>query len=54
MIDLFTLPDLMYYRGFTFSIDSYELKKKKKILEVFDFIDESKNKYLLVLPPSFL
>ncbi|KAI3832214.1 hypothetical protein MKW92_006398 [Papaver armeniacum] len=43
MADLFTLsitePDLVYHKGFSFSIDSYG--------------DESKNKSFLVLPPIF-
>ena len=55
MADLFTLsitkPDLVYHRGFAFSIDSYELDKKKFLNRVFNSRDESKKKSLLVLPP---
>nr|YP_010859500.1 hypothetical protein RF2 [Chamaedorea linearis]YP_010859517.1 hypothetical protein RF2 [Chamaedorea linearis]WGM73755.1 hypothetical protein RF2 [Chamaedorea linearis]WGM73772.1 hypothetical protein RF2 [Chamaedorea linearis] len=57
MADLFTLsitePDLVYHRGFAFSIDSYGLDQKKFLNEVFNSRDESKNKSLLVLPPLF-
>nr|AWI71011.1 Ycf2 [Thevetia peruviana] len=53
MADLFTLsitePDLVYHKGFAFSIDSYGLDQK----EVFNSRDESKKKSLLVLPPIF-
>ena len=56
MADLFTLsitePDLVYHKGFTFSIDSYGLDKKQFSNEVFNSRDESKKKYLLVLPPN--
>nr|YP_010830748.1 hypothetical protein RF2 [Potamogeton distinctus]YP_010830766.1 hypothetical protein RF2 [Potamogeton distinctus]YP_010830920.1 hypothetical protein RF2 [Potamogeton wrightii]YP_010830938.1 hypothetical protein RF2 [Potamogeton wrightii]WFF50638.1 hypothetical protein RF2 [Potamogeton distinctus]WFF50656.1 hypothetical protein RF2 [Potamogeton distinctus]WFF50896.1 hypothetical protein RF2 [Potamogeton wrightii]WFF50914.1 hypothetical protein RF2 [Potamogeton wrightii] len=52
MADLFTLsitePDLVYHRGFTFSIDGLD---QKKFLN--GSRDESKKKSLLVLPPLF-
>nr|UDZ61537.1 hypothetical protein RF2 [Albidella nymphaeifolia] len=55
MADRFTLsitePDLVYHRGFAFSIDSYGLDQKK--FGVFNSRDESKKKSLLVLPPLF-
>nr|AVM82678.1 hypothetical chloroplast RF21 [Podranea ricasoliana]AVM82679.1 hypothetical chloroplast RF21 [Podranea ricasoliana] len=54
MADLFTLsitePDLVYHKGFAFSIDSYDsygLDQKQEAR------DESKKKSLLVLPPIF-
>ena len=54
MADLFTLsvtePDLVYHKGFAFSIDSYGLDQKQFLNEARD---ESKNKYFLVLPPIF-
>nr|QGQ56195.1 Ycf2 [Monimopetalum chinense] len=54
MADLFTLsitePDLVYHKGFAFSIDSYGLDQKQFLNEV---LDESKKKSLLVLPPIF-
>jgi hypothetical protein len=54
MADLFTLsitePDLVYHRGFTFSIDSYGLDQTKFLNGARD---ESKKKSLLVLPPLF-
>ncbi|KAB1219889.1 Protein Ycf2 [Morella rubra] len=57
MADLFTLsitePDLAYHKGFTFSIDSCRLDQKQFLNEVFNSRDESKKKYLLVLPPIF-
>jgi hypothetical protein len=57
MADIFTLsitePDLAYYKGFTFSIDSCRLDQKQFLNEVFNSRDESKKKYLLVLPPIF-
>nr|YP_009739308.1 hypothetical chloroplast RF21 [Hyacinthoides non-scripta]YP_009739325.1 hypothetical chloroplast RF21 [Hyacinthoides non-scripta]QIC20127.1 hypothetical chloroplast RF21 [Hyacinthoides non-scripta]QIC20144.1 hypothetical chloroplast RF21 [Hyacinthoides non-scripta] len=57
MADLFTLsitePDLVYHRGFAFSIDSYGLDQKKFLNEVCNSRDESKKKSLLVLPPLF-
>nr|YP_010499549.1 Ycf2 [Balanites aegyptiaca]YP_010499564.1 Ycf2 [Balanites aegyptiaca]UWT58825.1 Ycf2 [Balanites aegyptiaca]UWT58845.1 Ycf2 [Balanites aegyptiaca] len=57
MADLFTLsitePDLVYYKGFAFSIDSYGLDQKQFLNEVFNSRDESKKKSLLVLPPIF-
>nr|QHN57740.1 hypothetical chloroplast RF2 [Cleisostoma paniculatum]QHN57748.1 hypothetical chloroplast RF2 [Cleisostoma paniculatum] len=55
MADLFTLsitePDLVFHRGFAFSIDSYGLDQKRFLNEVFNSRDESKKK--LVLPPLF-
>ncbi|KAL2938592.1 Protein Ycf2 [Bienertia sinuspersici] len=57
MADLFTLlitePDLVYHKGFVFSIDSCGLDKKKFLTEVFNSKDESKEKSLLVLSPIF-
>nr|UHA56489.1 hypothetical chloroplast RF21 [Argophyllum lejourdanii] len=57
MADLFTLsitePDLMYHKGFAFSIDSYGLDQKQFLNEVFNSRDEWKKKSLLVLPPIF-
>nr|QTI91282.1 Ycf2 [Leuchtenbergia principis] len=57
MADLFTLsitePDLVYYKGFAFSIDSYGLDQKQFLNGVLNSRDESKNKSLLVLPPIF-
>nr|QWX90475.1 conserved hypothetical protein Ycf2 [Ludisia discolor]QWX90493.1 conserved hypothetical protein Ycf2 [Ludisia discolor]UNB13917.1 conserved hypothetical protein Ycf2 [Ludisia discolor]UNB13934.1 conserved hypothetical protein Ycf2 [Ludisia discolor] len=57
MADLFTLsitePDLVYHRGFSFSIDSYGLDQKKLLNEVFNSRDELKKKSFLVLPPLF-
>ncbi|KAF4390282.1 hypothetical protein F8388_019937 [Cannabis sativa] len=57
MADLFTLsitePDLVYHKGFALSIDSYRLDQKQFLNEVFNSRDESKKKYLLVLPPIF-
>ncbi|OWK25813.1 hypothetical protein AJ87_00925 [Rhizobium yanglingense] len=57
MADLFTLsitePDLVYHKGFAFSIDSYGLDQKQFLNKVFNSRDESKKKYLLVLPPIF-
>nr|YP_010185595.1 Ycf2 protein [Epilobium hirsutum]YP_010185612.1 Ycf2 protein [Epilobium hirsutum]QVL23092.1 Ycf2 protein [Epilobium hirsutum]QVL23109.1 Ycf2 protein [Epilobium hirsutum] len=57
MADLFTLsitePDLVYHKGFAFSIDSSILDQKQFLAEVFNSRDESKNKSLLVLPPVF-
>nr|AYH52059.1 Ycf2 [Amphilophium buccinatorium] len=54
MADLFTLsitePDLVYHKGFAFSIDSYGLDQKQFLNEARD---ESKKKSLLVLPPIF-
>nr|YP_010259001.1 hypothetical chloroplast RF21 [Chiloglottis cornuta]YP_010259009.1 hypothetical chloroplast RF21 [Chiloglottis cornuta]UIX23871.1 hypothetical chloroplast RF21 [Chiloglottis cornuta]UIX23879.1 hypothetical chloroplast RF21 [Chiloglottis cornuta] len=45
MVDLFTLsitePDLVYHRGFAFSIDSYGLDQKKFLNEVLNSRDES-------------
>nr|YP_010567433.1 Ycf2 protein [Pachyphytum longifolium]YP_010567499.1 Ycf2 protein [Pachyphytum longifolium]UZC33661.1 Ycf2 protein [Pachyphytum longifolium]UZC33727.1 Ycf2 protein [Pachyphytum longifolium] len=52
--DLFTLsitePDLVYHKGFAFSIDSYGLDQNQFLNEARD---ESKKKSLLVLPPIF-
>nr|YP_009765208.1 hypothetical protein RF2 [Brownea grandiceps]YP_009765225.1 hypothetical protein RF2 [Brownea grandiceps]QIS95485.1 hypothetical protein RF2 [Brownea grandiceps]QIS95502.1 hypothetical protein RF2 [Brownea grandiceps] len=57
MADLFTLsitePDLVYHKGFAFSIDSSGLDQKQLLNEVFNSRDESKKKSLLVLPPIF-
>jgi len=57
MADLFTLsitePDLVYHKGFAFSIDSYGLDQKQFLNDVFNSRDESKKKSLLVLPPIF-
>ncbi|TYJ04299.1 hypothetical protein E1A91_A12G082600v1 [Gossypium mustelinum] len=57
MADLFTLsitePDLVYYKGFAFSIDSYGLDQKQFLNEVFNSRDESKKKSLSALPPIF-
>ncbi|KAJ4700376.1 Protein Ycf2 [Melia azedarach] len=57
MADLFTLsitePDLVYHKGFAFSIDSYGLDQKQFLNEVFNSRNESKKKSLLVLPPIF-
>nr|AEK71834.1 hypothetical chloroplast RF2 [Trithuria filamentosa] len=57
MADLFTLsitqPDLVYHKGFPFSIDSYGLDQKTLLNEVFHSRDESKKKSLLILPPIF-
>nr|QBC71944.1 hypothetical protein RF2 [Gisekia sp. GY-2019]QBC71945.1 hypothetical protein RF2 [Gisekia sp. GY-2019] len=57
MADLFTLsitePDLVYHKGFAFSIDSCGLDQKQFLNEVFNSRDESKKKSLLVLPPIF-
>nr|QUV77273.1 hypothetical protein RF2 [Markhamia cauda-felina]QUV77274.1 hypothetical protein RF2 [Markhamia cauda-felina] len=54
MADLFTLsitePDLVYHKGFAFSIDSYGLDQKQFLNEARD---ESKKKSFLVLPPIF-
>nr|YP_010464908.1 hypothetical protein RF2 [Amaranthus blitoides]YP_010464926.1 hypothetical protein RF2 [Amaranthus blitoides]UUL95305.1 hypothetical protein RF2 [Amaranthus blitoides]UUL95306.1 hypothetical protein RF2 [Amaranthus blitoides] len=57
MADLFTLsitePDLVYHKGFAFSIDSCGLDQKQLLNEVFNSRDESKKKSLLVLSPIF-
>ncbi|KAL2904047.1 Protein Ycf2 [Bienertia sinuspersici] len=57
MADLFTLsitePDLVYHKGFVFSIDSCGLDQKQFLNEVFNSRDESKKKSLLVLSPIF-
>nr|QTI91210.1 Ycf2 [Echinocactus grusonii] len=55
--NLFTLsitePDLVYHKGFAFSIDSYGLDQKQFLNGVLNSRDESKKKSLLVLPPIF-
>nr|YP_010288204.1 Ycf2 [Rubia podantha]YP_010288222.1 Ycf2 [Rubia podantha]YP_010958030.1 Ycf2 [Rubia alata]YP_010958048.1 Ycf2 [Rubia alata]YP_010958114.1 Ycf2 [Rubia ovatifolia]YP_010958132.1 Ycf2 [Rubia ovatifolia]UXE31836.1 Ycf2 [Rubia cordifolia]UKU08805.1 Ycf2 [Rubia podantha]UKU08825.1 Ycf2 [Rubia podantha]UXE31852.1 Ycf2 [Rubia cordifolia]WMZ97967.1 Ycf2 [Rubia alata] len=57
MADLFILsitePDLVYHKGFAFSIDSYGLDQKQFLNGVLNSRDESKKKSLLVLPPIF-
>nr|UUL98470.1 Ycf2 [Celosia argentea]UUL98490.1 Ycf2 [Celosia argentea] len=57
MADLFALsitePDLVYYKGFAFSIDSCGLDQKQFLNEIFNSRDESKKKSLLVLSPIF-
>lgn len=57
MADLFNLsitePDLVYHKGFAFSIDSSGLDQKQFLNEVFNSRDESKKKSLLVLPTLF-
>ncbi|KAF8006826.1 hypothetical protein BT93_K0976 [Corymbia citriodora subsp. variegata] len=57
MADLFTLSiselDLVYHKGFAFSMDSYILDQRQFLNKVFNFRDESKKKSLLVLPPFF-
>nr|YP_009389718.1 ycf2 protein [Silene wilfordii]YP_009389736.1 ycf2 protein [Silene wilfordii]ANG08147.1 ycf2 protein [Silene wilfordii]ANG08165.1 ycf2 protein [Silene wilfordii] len=57
MADLFTLsitkPDLVYHKGFAFSMDSCGLDQKQFLNEVFNSRDESKKKSLLILPPIF-
>nr|KJB56403.1 hypothetical protein B456_009G118200 [Gossypium raimondii] len=57
MTNLFTLsitePDLVCYKGFAFSIDSYRLNQKQFLNEVFNSMDESKKKSLSALPPIF-
>nr|YP_009339919.1 hypothetical chloroplast RF2 [Lobelia jasionoides]YP_009339942.1 hypothetical chloroplast RF2 [Lobelia jasionoides]APQ39401.1 hypothetical chloroplast RF2 [Lobelia jasionoides]APQ39426.1 hypothetical chloroplast RF2 [Lobelia jasionoides] len=57
MADLFTLsitePDLVYHKGFAFSIDSCGLDQKQFLNEVFNSRDEWKKKSLVVLPPIF-
>ncbi|KAK8488850.1 hypothetical protein V6N11_063130 [Hibiscus sabdariffa] len=45
--------DLVYHKGFAFSIDSYGLDQKQFLNEVFNSRDESKKKSLSVLPPIF-
>ena len=58
MVDLFTLSitdsDLMYHKGFAFSIDSSGLGQKHFLKELFNSRDELKNHSLLVLPPLFM
>nr|YP_009403598.1 hypothetical chloroplast RF2 [Hippobroma longiflora]YP_009403621.1 hypothetical chloroplast RF2 [Hippobroma longiflora]ASA34790.1 hypothetical chloroplast RF2 [Hippobroma longiflora]ASA34815.1 hypothetical chloroplast RF2 [Hippobroma longiflora] len=57
MADLFTLsitePDLVYHKGFAFSINAYGLDQKQFLNEVFNSRDEWKKESLLVLPPIF-
>nr|YP_009435887.1 hypothetical chloroplast RF2 [Monopsis flava]YP_009435910.1 hypothetical chloroplast RF2 [Monopsis flava]ATG25976.1 hypothetical chloroplast RF2 [Monopsis flava]ATG26001.1 hypothetical chloroplast RF2 [Monopsis flava] len=58
MADLFTLsitePDLVYRKGFAFSMDSYGLDQKQFLNEVFNSRYEWKKKSLWVLlPPIF-
>lgn len=57
MANLFNLsitkPDLVYHKGFSFSIDSSGLDKKQKFINEVNSRDESKKKSLLVLPPLF-
>jgi hypothetical protein len=57
MANLFNLsitkPDLMYPKGFSFSIDSSGLDQKQFVNDAFNSRDESKKKSLLVLPPFF-
>ncbi|CAN1781410.1 Protein Ycf2 [Linum perenne] len=57
MVDLFILSiieaDRVYHKGLSFFIDSYGLDQKQFLNEVFNSRDESKKKFLLVLPPLF-
>lgn len=57
MTDLFTLsiikPDLVYNKGFAFSIDSFGLVQKYFLNELFNSRDELKNYSLLILHPLF-
>nr|UZC30912.1 hypothetical protein RF2 [Medicago rugosa] len=57
MANLFNLsitkPDLVYHKGFSFSIDSSGLDQKQKFVNEGNSRDESKKKSLLVLPPRF-
>nr|YP_009656632.1 hypothetical chloroplast RF2 [Medicago marina]QCO73530.1 hypothetical chloroplast RF2 [Medicago marina] len=57
MANLFNLsitkPDLVYHKGFSFSIDSSGLDPKQKFVNEVNSRDESKKKSLLVLPPLF-
>nr|QPF16914.1 Ycf2 protein [Onobrychis viciifolia] len=57
MANLFNLsitePDLVYHKGFSFSIDSFGLDQKQSLNERFNSRDESKKKSLLILPPLF-
>nr|YP_010565824.1 hypothetical protein RF2 [Medicago turbinata]UZC30456.1 hypothetical protein RF2 [Medicago turbinata] len=57
MANLFNLsitkPDLVYPKGFSFSIDSSGLDQKQKFVNEVNSRDESKKKSLLVLPPLF-
>ena len=57
MTDLFTLsivqPDLVYYKEFAFSIDSFGLVQKYFLNELFNSRDELKNYSLLILHPLF-
>lgn len=43
-----TKPDLVYHKGFAFSIDSYEFDQKQFLKEVFNSNDESKKKSFTV------
>ncbi|KAL2900311.1 Protein Ycf2 [Bienertia sinuspersici] len=57
MSDLFTLSitesNLVYHKGFAFSIDSCRLDQKYFLNKVFNSRNESKTKPLLVLSPIF-
>nr|YP_010566659.1 hypothetical protein RF2 [Medicago soleirolii]UZC32278.1 hypothetical protein RF2 [Medicago soleirolii] len=57
MANLFNLsitkPDLVYHKGFSFSIDSSGLDQKEKFVNEVNSRDESKKKSLLVLPRLF-
>nr|YP_009968437.1 Ycf2 protein [Galega officinalis]QMX77641.1 Ycf2 protein [Galega officinalis] len=57
MANLFNLsitkPDLVYHKGFSFSINSSGLDQKEFVNQIFNSRDESKKKSLLVLPPLF-
>ena len=48
-----TESDLVYHKGFAFSIDPYRLDPKQFLDKVFNSRDESNKKSLSVLPPSF-
>ena len=48
-----TKPDLVYRNGFSFSIEFSNDDKKQFVNEVFNSRDESKKKFLLVLPRLF-
>nr|YP_009657014.1 hypothetical chloroplast RF2 [Medicago orbicularis]QCO73911.1 hypothetical chloroplast RF2 [Medicago orbicularis] len=57
MANLFNLsitkPDLVYHKGFSFSIDSSGLDQKQKFVNEVNSGDESKKKSLLVIPLLF-
>ena len=57
MTDLFTLSiiqsNLVYHKEFAFFIDSSGWDQKHFLDELFNSRDESKNHFLLVLPPLF-